>query len=218
MRFQRRHLRAQPTASFRTVERCRHVSHSPSRRLSRPPVTNTPAAASCIALPDSGGTGTPRADRLLFVRQPVPDSCRHVCLSRLFNEDSGDLGSLPAPRPSRSKPVTPKVTPSRLGTEMVTRARVQLFHRCRVRSTRYLVPGTRRGGDIVFAGGTRYEVRGTSGPSRYPVPGTRYPVFQVPSCQLARYFSCSGVNCSSPPPMASSLSLATSRSRSAGST
>lgn len=49
---------------------------------------------------------TLRGGRLLF-RQRALDQNRRLFLSRLFNEDSGDLGSLPAPRPSESKPVTP---------------------------------------------------------------------------------------------------------------
>ena len=58
-------------------------------------VSGDPSGASCIELPLSGEAGTPRRDRLLVVRQPVPDRCRHVFVARLFYEDSGDLGSLP---------------------------------------------------------------------------------------------------------------------------
>jgi len=67
----------------------------------------------CVAR--SGEAGTHRADRPLVVRRPVPDRYRHVCVSRLFCEDSGDLGSLPAPRPSRSKPRHPRDAAHRSG-------------------------------------------------------------------------------------------------------
>lgn len=60
----------------------------------------------CIAWVRRGGCPPVRQERLSTL--PVRNfRCLHLCLYRLFNEDSGDLGSLPTHQRSRSKPVHP---------------------------------------------------------------------------------------------------------------
>ena len=66
MKLQRRHLRAQPAASFRTKGLCWPVSQGPSQLSLDPPVLSSQVGAPCIALPGSGEAGTPRADRRLI--------------------------------------------------------------------------------------------------------------------------------------------------------
>lgn len=76
------------------------------------PVVPKPTRASCITAPGSGEAGTPRADGLLLGLNQAASaklSSALIFLSRFFNEDSGDLGSLPALRHSTSKPVHPRV-------------------------------------------------------------------------------------------------------------
>jgi len=66
MRFQRRHLRAQPSASFRAGGLCWQVSLGLSQLSLSPSVLSSRMGAPCIALPGSGEAGTPRADRRLI--------------------------------------------------------------------------------------------------------------------------------------------------------
>lgn len=88
VRFQRRRLRAQPTASFRVVNRCRHVYPRPYPEVISTVGLRRPHGCLLHCVARSGEAGTHRANRLLL-RQPVPDCRRHVCVSRRFNEDSG---------------------------------------------------------------------------------------------------------------------------------
>ena len=60
----------------------------------------------CNALHRRGGCPPGGQERLSTL--PVRNFRLHLCVYRLFNEDSGDLCSLPAPQPSRSKPCHPR--------------------------------------------------------------------------------------------------------------
>ncbi len=66
MRYQHRHLRAQPAAKFRTKGLCWPVSQGPSQLSLDSSVLTSRTRAPCIALPGSGEAGTPRADRRLI--------------------------------------------------------------------------------------------------------------------------------------------------------
>lgn len=107
MRFQRRHLRAQPSASFRAKGLCWQVSQGLSQLSLSPPVLSSQVGASCIALPGSGEAGTPRADRCLY----LGSQCQFVVGTYLFpgnlTRTPGFLGSLPTHQPSQSKPCHP---------------------------------------------------------------------------------------------------------------
>ena len=61
----------------------------------------------CNALHRRGGCPPGGQERLSTL--PVRNFRLHLCVYRLFNEDSGDLGSLPAPQLSRSKPCHPRI-------------------------------------------------------------------------------------------------------------
>ncbi len=61
----------------------------------------------CNAPTCRGGYPTGGQERLSTL--PVRNYRLHLYMFRLFNEDSGDLGSLPAPQLSRSKPCHPRV-------------------------------------------------------------------------------------------------------------
>jgi hypothetical protein len=108
-RYQRRHLRAQPTELV--SEHGDSVGKQPCAlsaivfpRQSRSPGGGIPH---CIAWVRRGGCPPVRQERLTTL--PVRNfRCLHLCLYRLFNEDSGDLGSLPTHQRSRSKPVHPQ--------------------------------------------------------------------------------------------------------------
>lgn len=60
----------------------------------------------CVALIRRGGHPPEGQERLFTL--PVRNFRLHLYVYRLFNEDSGDLGSLPAPQLSRSKPCHPR--------------------------------------------------------------------------------------------------------------
>ena len=61
----------------------------------------------CVALICRGGYPTGGQERLTTL--PVRNFRLHLYVYRLFYEDSGDLGSLPAPQLSRSKPCHPRM-------------------------------------------------------------------------------------------------------------
>ena len=61
----------------------------------------------CVALTRRGGHPPEEQERLSTL--PVRYFRLHLYVYRLFNEDSGDLGSLPAPQLSRSKPCHPRI-------------------------------------------------------------------------------------------------------------
>jgi hypothetical protein len=102
---------ASPSASdrdCRAIGPCRQAIRCRIRKCLSPPVPEPRREPPPLRRPDPArGEPTGRTDCL--VRQPVRSCLRHVFVSRLFNEDSGDLGSLPAPRSSESKPCHPHV-------------------------------------------------------------------------------------------------------------
>ena len=108
-RHQRRHLRAQPTASFRNTRTLSASTLMPYPGLSFPAGPGNPGGGvpHCVALIRRGGHPPGGQERLSTL--PVRNFRLHLYVYRLFNEDSGDLGSLPAPQLSRSKPCHPRV-------------------------------------------------------------------------------------------------------------
>jgi hypothetical protein len=114
-RCQRRHLRAQPTASFRNTRTLSASTLMPYPELSFPAGPGSPGGGvpHCVALIRRGGHPPAGQERLSTL--PVRNFRLHLYLYRLFNEDSGDLGSLPAPQLSRSKPCHPRIRET-LGT------------------------------------------------------------------------------------------------------
>ena len=108
-RCRRRHLRAQPTASFRNTRTLSASTLMPYPELSYPAGPGNPGGGvpHCVALIRRGGHPPGGQERLSTL--PVRNFRLHLYVYRLFNEDSGDLGSLPPPQLSRSKPCHPRI-------------------------------------------------------------------------------------------------------------
>jgi len=77
---QRRHLRAQPTASFRAARTLSASSLAPYPGSSYPTGPGIPAGASHIAMPWSAEVGAQQEDRSVYLRcQCVTFVCTYVC-------------------------------------------------------------------------------------------------------------------------------------------
>jgi len=83
-RHQRRHLRAQPTASFRNMRTLSASTLVPYPESSFPSGPGTPEGASHIALPRPAEVGTQQGDRSVYLRcQCVTFVCTCVCSGSL---------------------------------------------------------------------------------------------------------------------------------------
>ena len=106
--LRRRLLRAQPTASLRLAGLHRRAAGRPIPNQSRPPGPGTPADPSCSTTFVHQGQEPLRRTGYLFSGSQCKLWSGTYGCCRIFNEDSGDLGSLPTPRLSTSKPVHPQ--------------------------------------------------------------------------------------------------------------
>ena len=108
LNHRRRHLRAQPSASIRNSGTLMASFPLPYPDLIFPPRSRNPSGGilHCDAWIRRGRNPPGRRAAFSYAaRAKLSSAPIGVC--RLFNEDSGDLGSLPAPQHSTSKPFHP---------------------------------------------------------------------------------------------------------------
>ena len=109
LRYQRRHLRAQPAASVSDRASSRwHMTPPDLVRFIFRSQSRHPGSGNPLTTPDTGRWVTTRADGLHYLCSQGEVVFGTYWLYRLFNEDSGNLGSLPSFQVSASKPVHPQ--------------------------------------------------------------------------------------------------------------
>ena len=105
--LQRRRLRAQPTASIRGAGLHRQAAGLPIPNQSRPAGPGTPADPSCSTTSVHQGQEPLRRTGCLSQAASANFGVALMVVRQIFYEDFGDLGSLPTPQTSTSKPVRP---------------------------------------------------------------------------------------------------------------